>query len=158
MFKQPQKTAPAQLNRVLSLLWIIATTSLIVPACIRENPIPIQSNCTIKNLIEVTDLSSKSEIFGSANPVLICFYADWCTPSKIIKPRWEALAEEFDGKVKFVKVNVENSDKMVEGFSIDSIPRMHIYIPNCHVSKYLDGVKTKKQIKFYIKESLQNCK
>jgi len=59
--------------------------------------------------IEINDSNFKSEVTDSAMPVLVDFWAPWCGPCKMIAPILEELAKEYDGKVKVVKINVDDS-------------------------------------------------
>lgn len=59
--------------------------------------------------------------------VFVDFYADWCGPCKLIAPSIVALAEEFDGKVKFAKLNIDESPDMARRYGIRSIPTLMIF-------------------------------
>ena len=59
-------------------------------------------------VLHVTDSNFESEVLKSDKPVLIDFWAPWCGPCKAIAPSIDELANEYDGKVKFVKINVAN--------------------------------------------------
>ncbi|HEX4920218.1 MAG TPA: thioredoxin, partial [Candidatus Bathyarchaeia archaeon] len=68
-----------------------------------------------------------SEVLKSEIPVLVDFYADWCGPCKMVEPTMEALSKEYSGKVKFVKVNVDNSQAISMRYDIMSIPTTIIF-------------------------------
>ena len=55
------------------------------------------------------------------------FYADWCTPCRMMMPVVEELSKEFDGKVKFLKVNVDDNQDIAVSLNIQSIPRFYIF-------------------------------
>ena len=57
--------------------------------------------------VEVTDATFEEEVIKADTPVLVDFWADWCAPCKIIAPIVEELAEEYEGRVKFGKVDVD---------------------------------------------------
>ena len=59
--------------------------------------------------IEITEQSFKEEVLDSDIPVLVDFWAEWCGPCKMIAPVVEELATEFDGKMSFAKVDVDNN-------------------------------------------------
>lgn len=73
-------------------------------------------------MILVTDETFEREITRSALPVVIDFYADWCGPCKTAEPILLELSESFAGKVKFAKINVDDSDKVARSFGIHAIP------------------------------------
>ncbi len=72
----------------------------------------------------VTDADFMSEVEGSSIPVMVDFYADWCGPCKMLLPIVEELAGEYEGKVKIVKVNVDDSQNTAERFGDMSIPTL----------------------------------
>jgi thioredoxin 1 len=72
--------------------------------------------------IEVTDTNFELEVLKSDKPAVVDFWAVWCAPCKIIVPYLEQLAAEFDGKVKFFKMDVDNNPNFPSKFGIRSIP------------------------------------
>jgi thioredoxin 1 len=77
--------------------------------------------------INVTDSTFNDEVINANIPVLVDFWAEWCGPCKMIGPIVENLAEEFDGKMKFVKVDVDSSPSTAAQFGIRSIPSLIIF-------------------------------
>jgi len=77
---------------------------------------------TDKKVILVTETDFDSAVLRSAVPVFVDFYADWCGPCNMIAPTIEALSEEYEGKVKFVKINVDNNQQLAMKYDIMSIP------------------------------------
>ena len=78
-------------------------------------------------VLQVNDGEFESEVLRSNVPVLVDFYADWCGPCKIIAPTMEALSKEYSGKVKFVKVNVDDNQETASKYEIMSIPTAMIF-------------------------------
>jgi thioredoxin 1 len=68
-----------------------------------------------------------SEVLKSNVPVLVDFYADWCGPCHAIAPTIEALSNEFAGKVKFVKVDVDANQEVASRYEIMSIPTIMLF-------------------------------
>src|SRR6266849_2268465 len=68
-----------------------------------------------------------TEVLRSDVPVLVDFYADWCGPCHAIAPTIEALSNEFEGKVKFVKVDVDANQEVASRYEIMSIPTIMLF-------------------------------
>jgi thioredoxin 1 len=64
----------------------------------------------------------ESDVLKSNLPVVVDFYADWCGPCKMIAPIMEELSKEYDGKVKFVKVNTDDNQELAVRYEVMSIP------------------------------------
>ena len=77
--------------------------------------------------IDVTDSSFDEEVIQADTPVLVDFWADWCAPCKMIAPIVEELAGEFDGKIKFAKLDVDSNPKSASSYGIRGIPTMLIF-------------------------------
>ena len=77
--------------------------------------------------IEITDATFEEEVLNADTPVLVDFWADWCAPCKIIAPIVEELAEEYDGQVKFGKVDVDSNPKVATNYGIRGIPTLLIF-------------------------------
>ena len=73
---------------------------------------------------EINSSSFKQEVLQSDLPVLVDFYADWCVPCQMLAPVMQQLAEEYAGKVKMVKLNVDQSPELASSFGINSIPAL----------------------------------
>ena len=74
----------------------------------------------------VTSETFEQEVLQSNIPVLIDFFADWCMPCKMFAPVFEEVAEEYEGKVKFVKVNVDNAPDIAQKYFVMSIPTLKL--------------------------------
>ena len=77
---------------------------------------------TSKKVVPVNETDFDSAVLRSDVPVFVDFYADWCGPCNMIAPTIEALSEEYEGKVKFVKINVDNNQQLAMKYDIMSIP------------------------------------
>ena len=77
--------------------------------------------------IVVSDDTFDEEVVKSEVPVLVDFWADWCAPCKMIAPIVEDLAEEYDGKVKFAKLDVDANPKVATSFGIRGIPTLLVF-------------------------------
>lgn len=77
--------------------------------------------------MEMTDANFDAEVLKSDKPVLVDFWAVWCGPCKMIAPTVEELANEYDGKLKVGKVDVDNNQQVAQKFGVRSIPTLLIF-------------------------------
>ncbi len=69
----------------------------------------------------------QDEVVKSDQPVVVDFYADWCGPCKIIEPIIHKLSEEYQGRVKFVKIDTDANQELAAQFGIMSIPTVMFF-------------------------------
>ena len=79
------------------------------------------------NVLHIEGSGFQQEVVKSEKPVLVDFYADWCGPCKIIEPIINQLSREYDGKVKFVKVDTDANQELAVQFGIMSIPTVMFF-------------------------------
>lgn len=77
--------------------------------------------------VTLTDANFQAEVLSSDMPVVVDFWAPWCGPCKIISPIIEALAKQYEGKVKVGKVNVDENPDTAAQFGVMSIPSVFIF-------------------------------
>ena len=77
--------------------------------------------------IAVNDSNFEEVVLKSAQPVLVDFWAEWCGPCKMLTPVLESVANKLDGKVKIVKVDVDESPDLAQRFGIMSVPTMILF-------------------------------
>ncbi|MDD5108642.1 MAG: thioredoxin [Candidatus Omnitrophica bacterium] len=100
-----------------------------------------------------TDTNFKKEVLESEIPVLVDFWAAWCSPCKQIAPIIDELAKEYAGKIKIGKVDVDNNSKIPTQYGIMSIPTI-IFFKQGKVMGQLVGVASKSDLKRKIEENL----
>lgn len=78
-------------------------------------------------VVSVTDTNFEEEVLKSEGAVFVDFYADWCGPCRAVTPIVEELSEDYDGRMKFVKVNVDNAPDVAAKYGVMSIPTLIIF-------------------------------
>ena len=79
------------------------------------------------NIQDVSDSNFQSQILDSAEPVVVDFYAPWCGPCRKMADVLSQVADDYQGKVKFFKINTDENIKTAKEFSISSLPSVLIY-------------------------------
>ncbi len=102
------------------------------------------------NVLEVSDQTFDQEVLKSATPVLIDFWAPWCGPCKAIAPVVEQLAGEYAGRLKVVKMNVDDNPQTPGRYGVRGIPNLLVIkggqvadqivgaVPKAHLVKAID--------------------
>lgn len=94
-----------------------------------------------------------NDVLGADIPVLVDFYADWCGPCKMMAPVIEQLAEEYDGKLKVGKCNIDEEEAIRARYGVMSIPTMKIFVKGEEAASMV-GAMSKEELEAQIKEVL----
>jgi thioredoxin 1 len=78
-------------------------------------------------IINVTDATFEAEVLNSTIPVLVDFWAPWCGPCKAMAPTLDLVAEELDGKLKIVKVDVDENFETAAKYKVRGVPTFTIF-------------------------------
>ena len=103
--------------------------------------------------IAVTDETFEEEVVKSDTPVLVDFWAEWCGPCKAIMPIVDELADEYDGRVKFAKLDVDSSPNTPREYGIRGIPALLIFNEGS-VAKRVVGAVPKETLRRNIDEAV----
>jgi thioredoxin 1 len=95
--------------------------------------------------MEVTELNFKQEVLDSPIPVLVDFWAEWCVPCKMIEPIVEEIGKEYTGKLKVVRINVDENQNIAVQYGIMSIPSLFVFV-NGKVAEQIIGAVPKRVI------------
>lgn len=80
-----------------------------------------------KNVHIFDESNWESEVVGHSGPVLVDFHATWCGPCKLLTPIVEKLAEEYEGKLKVGKVDIDVAPKLAQKYGITSVPTVMVF-------------------------------
>ncbi len=84
-------------------------------------------NETATHPVAVTDKDFADQVLQSDTPVLVDFWAEWCGPCRVLGPVIESLSQEYDGRVKVAKVDVDANQQVAMQFGIRSIPTVMLF-------------------------------
>jgi len=98
------------------------------------------------NIVNLTQDNFAKEVLESSTPILVDFWAEWCGPCKMIAPVLDELAEEYDGKVRIGKVNIDNEQGLAAEYGVRAIPTLLLF-QNGQVAEQIVGLKSKRDLK-----------
>jgi thioredoxin 1 len=78
-------------------------------------------------ILHVTDDTFEEEVLNSNEPVLVDYWANWCAPCKMIAPLLEEIAEEYAGKIKIAKLDIDQNRSVMERFKVRGIPTLMLF-------------------------------
>lgn len=105
------------------------------------------------NIITVTDDSFDADVLGSDVPVLVDFWAEWCGPCKMIAPVLEEIADDYAGKLKIAKLNIDENEATAPKFGIRSIPTL-ILFKNGNAEATKVGAMSKSELAAFIEQAI----
>lgn len=103
--------------------------------------------------VEIEEARFSEAVLKAEMPVLVDFWAPWCGPCRMVAPVVEELAEEYDGKVSFVKVNVDDNPKVASQYGVMSIPTLILFKEGQPVNNIV-GFRPKAELKKNLESAL----
>ena len=102
----------------------------------------------------VTDESFEADVLGSATPVLVDFWAEWCGPCKMIAPSLEEIAGELEGRVTIVKANLDDAGEAATRYSVRTIPQLVLFKDGQESARWIRGAAPKSVLQDWLEAEL----
>ncbi len=106
-------------------------------------------------IVHISDASFREEVLDANGPVLIDYWAEWCGPCKMIAPVLDELAEEYVGRVKIVKLNIDDNPETPPKYGIRGIPTLMLF-KDGNVEATKVGAVSKSQLADFIENNIDN--
>jgi thioredoxin 1 len=97
-------------------------------------------------MLTLTEANFTDEVLKSGVPVLVDFWAEWCGPCKMIAPILDEIAQEYDGRLKIGKVNIDDQQNLATQHGIRAIPTLLIF-KDGQVADQIVGLRSKRDLK-----------
>lgn len=106
-----------------------------------------------ENVLHTTDDSFEQDVLASEQAVLVDFWAEWCGPCKMVAPILDEIADEYAGKLKVVKLDIDSNPAMPRRFGVRGIPTLMVYKAG-EVEATKVGAVTKSQLAAFIDSNI----
>ena len=106
-----------------------------------------------ENIINVTDSTFEQEVLSSEIPVLLDYWAEWCGPCKMIAPILNDIADEYSGKIKVAKLNIDENPGIPAKFGVRGIPTLMIF-KSGSIEATKVGAMSKSQLSAFIDSTI----
>ena len=103
----------------------------------------------------VTDASFETDVLQAEGPILVDFWAEWCTPCKAIAPALEQLSDELGGRVTIAKINIDDNPEWPGRLGVMSIPTLMLFKNGERTASKL-GAEPKSRLQAWLEEQLQD--
>lgn len=106
-----------------------------------------------EKIVKLTKSNFEQEVVNSDKPVFVDFWAQWCGPCRAVAPIVDELANEYDGKIKVAKVNVDEEGELAQKFRVMSIPTLMVF-KSGEVADKIIGARPKDELASVIEKNL----
>lgn len=106
-------------------------------------------NQSSRNVTRIAASQFAGEVEQATAPVVVDFYATWCGPCRRLAPRLDQLADEFSGRIKFVKVNVDEAQDLAGRFQVEGIPTL-LFFRNGRLADRVTGLLPEDELKAHL--------
>jgi thioredoxin 1 len=118
-----------------------------------QEPTHREKNPVSERIVHVTDDSFEHEVLQSSNPVLVDYWADWCGPCKMIAPVLDEIADEYEGRIRVAKLNIDENPNTPPRYGIRGIPTLMLFKEG-EVEATKVGAVSKSQLTAFIDSNL----
>ncbi len=105
------------------------------------------------NVVTLTEQNFAQEVLKSTAPILVDFWAEWCGPCKMIAPVLDELADEFVGRARIGKVNIDEHQSLAAQYNVRAIPTLLLFKQG-QVVEQLVGAKSKRDLKASLEKAV----
>lgn len=126
-----------------ALVVVAAAAALFVVASWNNSPAMNKSTANVKH---ITQGEFESEVAHGTNAVVADFYATWCGPCRMLSPMLDRLAGSYTNRVRFVKINVDESSDLAQKFQVEAIPTL-IFFRDGKVANRITGLPDESVLK-----------
>ena len=113
----------------------------------------METNTLSSQIVHITDDSFDEEVTNSDKPVLVDYWADWCGPCKMIAPILDELSDEYSGRIKIAKLNIDENPATPPKYGIRGIPTLMLF-KNGNVEATKVGAVSKSQLTAFIDSNI----
>ncbi|MFO7288095.1 MAG: thioredoxin TrxA [Gammaproteobacteria bacterium] len=104
-------------------------------------------------IIHTSDSTFERDVLNADSPVLLDFWAEWCAPCKMIAPILDAIAEEYKGRLRVVKLNIDENPQTPPKYNIRSIPTLLLFRDGSVAAQQV-GAVSKAQLQSFIESNI----